>query len=185
MVNVLVGRNVGAVGHYARGTERLQRYRAVLDGREFDVIDLPGLGDAKEQDRLYKPMYASQVRLASGVIIVVTPPRPAALPTQRSVRQVLRAGFPARRIVFAFNRVTMLNVASDGALFPIEIDENGPASDDDMAAVDQAVHAFITDLTGHIGVRFCVNQVVPCDAMRGWNTRETMAAALAVPASHR
>ncbi len=84
LVNALVGRAVGAVGHFARGTDHPQRHRAQLAGREFDLIDLPGLGDAEERDRLYKPMYVAHLRFASGVILVITPPRlPRCRPSDR------------------------------------------------------------------------------------------------------
>lgn len=178
-VNAILGWEAGKVGHFARGTESPQGFVGEVEGRRFELMDLPGLGDSKERDRGYKLMYTRAVRFATSAVVVVTPPRPAAIPTIRSVKQLVKAGFPVRRIVFAFNRLTMLNFAADGIQCPVRIDGQGPVDADGRAAVALASQTFVRELALRAGTpQLTVRQVVPYDALRGWNTYQVLVAAL-------
>lgn len=170
-INTLFGSEVGEVGHYARGTANDLIYEWESRGRNIDVVDLPGLGDSKDRDRDYRDMYRRRVEQAHAFIVVTTPPRPASLPTLRTVKLLLGCGVPASQLVIAYNRVSLLNVRIDGDLTPVVIDGlGGPAFDEERAAVEQGREALLRDLRAGTGnSAFVLDQVVPYDALTGWN----------------
>ncbi|MFI5843281.1 GTPase [Catenuloplanes sp. NPDC051500] len=180
-INTLFGADVGAVGHFSRGTAQDELYEWESHGEHLDVVDLPGLGDTKERDREYRDMYRRRVEGAHGFIVVTTPPRPASLPTLRTVTLLLGCGVPAERIVIAFNRLSMLNVEIDGELMPVEMAGlGGPLDPEGRARVEEARAALLSDLrAGTRNHAFTLAQVVPYDALSGWNLYGVLGAVLA------
>ncbi|MEV6520424.1 GTPase [Longispora sp. NPDC051575] len=180
-INTLFGSQVSAVGHYERGTAQDQLYQWRASGENIDIVDLPGFGDSKQRDREYRDMYRRQVERAHGFIVITTPPRPASLPTLRTVKVLLDCGVPANRIVIGFNRLSMLNVEVDGVTQPVDISTTlGPASPQEQEAVQQARAAFLRDLRHGSGTpAFQLDQIIAYDALTGWNMFGLLDAVLA------
>lgn len=182
-INTLFSADVAAVGHFARGTVTSEVYEWVSRGTYIDIVDLPGLGDSKGRDREYKEMYRRHVATAHGFIVVSTPPRPASLPTLRTVNLLLSCGVPARNITFAFNRLALLNATVDGELQPIDMSTlAGPIEEEEKQVIEQAKLSFFTDVCAGTGnSKFTVDQIIPYDALTGWNlfrVLDSVAAAL-------
>ncbi|MFB9446725.1 GTPase [Dactylosporangium vinaceum] len=178
-INTACGREVGVVGHLSRGTEHMSRYRWGEPQRHIVLVDVPGLGDSKERDQASKASFRRWARAADAFIVVVTPPRPASLPTLRTVKALLKNGVRPDRIVFGFNRLTMLNVEVDGELHPVAMGATGPVEPESRAAVEHGTAAFIHALTAATGVpQFRTGQVVPYDALTGWNVFPLLGRAL-------
>lgn len=170
-INTLFTSEVAKVGHYARGTSTSELYEWVSRGAHITVVDLPGLGDSKDRDREYREMYRRHVSGAHGFIVVTTPPRPASLPTLRTVKLLLSCGVPARNITFAFNRLSLLNVTIDGEMRPVSMNSlGGPVEEKERQVIDHARLSFFADLcTGTGTSEFSLDQIVPYDALTGWN----------------
>lgn len=170
-INTLFSADVAAVGHFARGTTTSEVYEWVSHGTYIDIVDLPGLGDSKDRDREYMQMYRRHVATAHGFIVVTTPPRPASLPTLRTVKLLLSCGVPAHNITFAFNRLALLNATVDGELQPIDMSTlAGPIEEEEKQLVEQARLSFFADVCAGTGnSEFVVDQIVPYDALTGWN----------------
>lgn len=180
-INTLFGSDVGMVGHFSRGTAQDEVYEWEARGEHINVVDLPGLGDSKERDREYREMYRRRVEEAHGFIVVTTPPRPASLPTLRTVKLLLDCGVPPQRIVIAYNRMTLLNIEIDGELQPLEMAGiGGPLEPEGLARIEEARAALLADLREGTGnPRFALGQVVPFDALSGWNLYGVLDAVLA------
>lgn len=170
-INTLFGSDIGEVGHYARGTAADNVYEWEARGRNIDVVDLPGLGDSKDRDRDYRDIYRRRVEKAHAFIVVTTPPRPASLPTLRTVKLLLSCGVPATQLVVAYNRMGLLNVTMDDELTPVVIDGlGGPAFEEERAAIEHARAALLRDLRAGTGnSSFTLDQIVAYDALTGWN----------------
>lgn len=170
-IRTLFGSEVGEVGHYSRGTSQDMLYEWESRGRNIDIVDLPGLGDSKQRDREYKDIYRRRVEQAHAFVVVTTPPRPASLPTLRTVNLLLSCGVPPEKLVIAFNRMSLINIEDEAGLTPIVIDGlGGPAFEDEKQAVDQAREALLTDLRAGTHVAgFHLDQVIAYDALTGWN----------------
>lgn len=170
-INTLFGAEVSEVGHFARGTTKDEIYEWESRGKNIDVVDLPGLGDSGSRDRDYRDMYRRRVEQAHAFIVVTTPPRPAALPTLRTVKLLLECGVPASQLVIAYNRLSLLNYGPSDDLTAVVIDGlGGPAFEDELAAVEQGREALLRDLKAGTGrSTFELDQIVPYDALTGWN----------------
>jgi tRNA U34 5-carboxymethylaminomethyl modifying GTPase MnmE/TrmE len=170
-INTLFGSEVSMVGHYARGTAQDQLYVWESRSANIDIVDLPGLGDSKERDREYRDIYRQRIAEADGFIVVTTPPRPASLPTLRTVKLLLTCGVPAANITIALNRLSLMNVTIDGDLAPVQIAGlGGPVEPEERAAIDEARRHLLDDLRAGTGTpQFSIDQVVPYDALSGWN----------------
>ncbi|MFI5843282.1 GTPase [Catenuloplanes sp. NPDC051500] len=177
-INTLFGRQVGAVGHLARGTDRPQYYKWGTRGRHIVLVDMPGFGDSKDRDQTSTSSYRRWLRGADAFIVVVTPPRPASLPTLRAVKALLKHGVRPERIVFGLNRLTLINVETDHDLVPLEIGQDGPAKPEFRAAADRAAAEFVSSLRDATGALFGGHQVVPYDAVTGWNVHPLLGRAL-------
>lgn len=174
-INALFGREVGRVGYFSRGTEHDELYEWEAHDRFLDIVDLPGLGDSAARDPEFAAMYRRRVAEADGFIIVVAPPRPAEEPTVRTVNLLLRCGVKPESMVFAFNRLTSLTVPIDGVLRAVALNGiAGPATLGDLGAIRMAREAFFADLVAKVrrngfDRRFRPEQIVPYDAVTGWN----------------
>ncbi|GAA3297008.1 50S ribosome-binding GTPase [Dactylosporangium vinaceum] len=170
-INTLFGADVGAVGHFSRGTAADEVYEWEARGEHIQVVDLPGLGDSKERDREYREMYRRRVEQAHGFIVVTTPPRPAGIGTLRTVKLLLECGVPPQRIVIAYNRLALLNIEIDGELQPLEMAGiGGPLEPEGLARIEEARRALLADLReGTHNQAFTLGQIVAFDALSGWN----------------
>lgn len=178
-INTVFGHEVGAVGHLSRGTESVSYHRWGEARRHVVLVDVPGFGDSKERDQASRSSYRRWVSTADAFVVVVTPPRPASLPTLRTVKALLRNGVRPERIVFGFNRLAMFNVDVDGELHPLEIGPSGPEGPEGQAAVRRGVTEFVPALIAGTGVQgFHSRQVVPYDALTGWNVFPMLSRAL-------
>ncbi len=174
-INTLFGEEVGEVGYFSRGTQHDELYEWQSEGHNIDVVDLPGLGDNKQRDKEYREMYRRRVAQADGFIVVITPPRPANDATIKTVNLLLQCGVNPERIVFAYNRLTLVNARINGKMRRLMLDGlAGPATADDAKLISTACEVFNTDLAdavknGQLAGRFPLERVVAYDAVSGWN----------------
>ncbi len=173
-VNTLFGREVGAVGDYSRGsvTDELHEWEA--HGQYIDIVDLPGPGPP-ERDRAYREMDRRRIPEADGFLVVVTPPRPFNSATKSTVDLLIACGVEPEKIVFAYNRLGSLTTRTNGERRSVTLNGiAGPVSEADREAVELARRAFHEDLReeihgGRYRERFSLDQIVPYDALHGWN----------------
>jgi hypothetical protein len=78
---------------------------------------------------------------------------------------------PASQLVIAYNRLSLLNYGPSDDLTAVVIDGlGGPAFEDELAAVEQGREALLRDLKAGTGrSTFELDQIVPYDALTGWN----------------
>jgi predicted GTPase len=174
-INTLFGEDVGEVGYFSRGTSHDELYEWQSEGHNIDVVDLPGLGDNKQRDKEYREMYRRRVAQADGFIVVIAPPRPANDATIKTVNLLLQCGVNPERIVFAYNRLTVINARIGGKMRQLTLDGlAGPATPDDAKLISMAREAFNAGLSnavrnGQLAGRFPLEKVVAYDALSGWN----------------
>ncbi|MGH3829228.1 MAG: GTPase [Pseudonocardiaceae bacterium] len=174
-INTLFGEEVGRIGYFSRGTVKDELYEWESHGENIDVVDLPGLGDSKKRDQEYTEMYRRRIESADGFIVVVKPPRALNVSTIRTVNLLISCGVEPERIVFAYNLLTDIRVPFNGELRRIEINGiAGPDLPDDARVIEEARISFHQELcdeikNGRYAERFSVKQIIPYDALSGWN----------------
>lgn len=171
-INTLFGKEVGAVGHYTRGTSKSEIYEWESNSSYINVVDLPGLGDAPKNDRMFREIYRKHATKADGVIVIVNPPRPAEEGTLKTIRLLVACGIPSTRIVFGFNKLSYLQYKDEkNTLKNIEVDGLiGPTNKDFFSIIEEAKKAFYKDLTIYIPrKKFNENQIIEFDSLSGWN----------------
>lgn len=179
-INTLFGRRVGHVGHFSRGTDKDEVYVWEAHTENINIVDLPGLGDRPDKDKEFREIYKTHVPHADGFIVVVTPPRPAEDSTLKTVRLLLSCGVPSGHIIFAFNKLSDLDYDGDNGLRRVKLDGlSGPATDDDLAAVQMAKDAFIDDLRSAFPrATFAETQIQEFDSKSGWNLHKVLRAVI-------
>ena len=173
-INTLFGREVGKVGTFARGTKEDAVYEWVSKGANIDLVDVPGLGDAK-YDREFAAIYRNRVPLIDAFLVVTVPPRPIDLGTIRTIRLLRNQRVPISKITIGINRLDVIhsdghNVRLDGIA--------GPRTERDVALIEEQRSSAIESLLEDGRIRIPDHQVIPYDALSGWNMYPLLEAVL-------
>lgn len=170
-INTLFGQKVGKIGHFTRGTTRDDVYVWESTGESIHIIDLPGLGDNPSRDKEFKEIYLDKLKEADGVIVVISPPRPAQEGTLKTIRLLLNNGVRSKNIVFGFNKLGTLDYEHNDKTKTVKIGSlAGPTSKLDKAAIEEAKDIFFTELkTNFKKHRFDKKQIIEYDSKTGWN----------------
>ena len=109
-INTLFGEDKGVVGWYDTGTTHDELYEWVCETDVINIVDLPGLGDSKRNDKAFEAMYRRHVPKADGVIVVVEAGKGAKTATVRTVEILLKCGVKPKFINFAYNKLSEVSV---------------------------------------------------------------------------
>lgn len=171
MINTLFGRKVGEVGRITRGTVKDARHVWEAQGEHIHVIDLPGLGDSEDLDNEFKEIYRRYAPTADGFILVTTPPRPAHRGTLDTVKTLLDSGVEPGKIIFALNRLSLLDRETNGTRESITINGfEGPTLPWEHELIEEQRKQSLKDLArGLKRDDLSLERVIPFDAFTGWN----------------
>ncbi|MGB8191203.1 MAG: GTPase [Chitinophagaceae bacterium] len=170
-INTLFGRKVGKIGHFTRGTTKDGIYIWESKGESIHIIDLPGLGDNPSKDKEFKEIYLQKLKEADGVIVVISPPRPAQEGTLKTIRLLVNNGIRSKNIVFGFNKLGTLDYEYKDKTRTVKIDTlSGPSNKFDNQAIEQAKNIFFEELKLNFKKhKFSKKQIVEYDSKTGWN----------------
>lgn len=168
-INCILGKNLAFVSHNSTGTTKDTVY--VWEDNDIDLIDVPGLGAGPEKDKITLSLYKRWAKHVDGIIVVVTPPRPAD-GAGSTIEFLLKEGVPPSQIIFGLNALSTLQYDSEeGRPRLIQFDDNnGPVRDIDKLSVDTLKVKLIQELNQrHTNARFKISQVVEYDSFSKWN----------------
>ncbi|MBI5822404.1 MAG: 50S ribosome-binding GTPase [Chloroflexi bacterium] len=173
-INCLFGKRVGKVGHFKRGTEKAKIYEWVSKSANIHIIDLPGLGESDRNDKKIGRLYSKYAKKADGVIVIVRP-RLYDIGTEKTVRLLLKSGFPSEKIIFGFNKVYMLNYdkgrGKNKKTYSVNLNGlDGVTKPFDLRAVETAKRELLRSLKKEFPKKsFDLKRIVEFDALSGWN----------------